>query len=164
MCKQRVNPAELLTARLLLLNIDLQHSLGKKAPLQLLTIEVAAFLSQAVLWNCRFSSRWGFGCFSNAPVWDAELHIPWERWGGGGLKFLLGSLFPLLPAGVLGCALNSSGCIGKVVSVTVHIWKCEFWNSAVGDLAQTWAGLPAAGKHLLPLLQVSQTAKILFLH
>lgn len=39
MCKQHVNPAELLTARLLLLNIDLQHRLGKKAPLQLLTVE-----------------------------------------------------------------------------------------------------------------------------
>lgn len=34
MCKQHVNPAELLTARLLLLNIDLQHRRGKNAPLE----------------------------------------------------------------------------------------------------------------------------------
>lgn len=53
-CEPHVNPAAFLTARLLLLNVDLQHRLAKKAPLELLTFEGAACLSQAALWNCRF--------------------------------------------------------------------------------------------------------------
>lgn len=142
MCKQHGNPVEFLTARLLLLNIDLKHRLAKKAPLELVTFEVAACLSQAGLGNCRFSSRWGFGCSFKCISLRCWAAHPMGAVGMWSCNSSWEASSPLFPAGVLGCARNSSGCLGKVVSVTLHIWKCEFWNSAVWDAASWGWELP----------------------
>lgn len=126
MCKQHVNAVVFLTARLLLLNVDLQHRLKKR-----------------LLWSS-WPPRWQLVCLRQAcgtagfPLGE-DLAAPLKQQlevlsctchgSAGDVELVIppGNPFPSAPCW--------HSVLWTVLSVTPHIWESALWNSAVGDLA-----------------------------